>query len=182
MKMLRPDARWRFCARGLIVALSASVSAAPWSDADMAAAEQLVREYVDRDSKAERFSANDWFARVHAWDDAPAADGFALICGATVGEARRAPDAGSVLVTVTYERIGWLESGEDGGTLVSDVAREVVDFDVVRDGGTLLIAAPSFEPRVRLDALPEGALSDRQLAIARELAARFASATDGGDR
>jgi len=129
----------------------------------------LVRQYVERDSRGERLATAAWFLRVVAWPEDPAFDSYTVIAGFAFGQPAETGD--SVLVPVSYHRLGWMQTtGRASVRFVASDSAERYVFRLGQHEGRWVIAHPRLEPHVVADtALAKAPLSkpDREALQAR---------------
>ncbi len=120
------------------------------SDA-LAGARSLVEEYVLRDSRGDRLSANQWFLESVLFDE-PGWDRMTVIRGYTVGSARIQAD--TVIVPVSYMVIGTLGAPSTGYPAFKSAASvEEREFRVLISTQPFRIAAPSINQHVLVDSV-----------------------------
>lgn len=111
---------------------------------------ELVREYVERDSRGERLRTAPWFLSVVAWQEDPAFDSYTVIVGLQVGQPTQTGD--SATVPVTYQRLGWIQTtGRNTVRFVASDTVERYDFRLGVSAGRWLITEPRLEPHVLVD-------------------------------
>jgi hypothetical protein len=114
---------------------------------DIAAATELVRQYVDRDAQGERLRFSPWFAGAVVWPDDPGYDQFTLISGWEIGPAWGSGD--TVRVTVKYDVVGQAFAGTEGDRrFMPNAGSRSIEFKVVLSARQLKIAGPQIEQHV----------------------------------
>jgi len=135
---------------------------------------ELVREYVERDSRGERLRTAPWFLSVVTWLEDPAFDSYTVIAGFQVGQLAQTGD--SATVAVTYQRLGWIQTtGRNTVRFVPSDTVERYDFRLSMSTGRWLITQPRLEPHVLVDtvlAAPPLGAADRDTLQARRSTVR----------
>ena len=114
------------------------------------AALQLVREYVERDSRGERLKSNAWFNKVVAWPEDPGYDSYTVITGFLVEPIDRQGD--TARVRVSYNVAGEMRAGGKNDARFSrhDTLQAVV-FRIGKYPDGLSIMEPQIEQHVLVD-------------------------------
>ena len=115
--------------------------------ADVAAAAELVRQYVDRDAQGERLQFSPWFAQAVVWPDDPGYDRFTIVSGWEIDSAWGTGD--TVRVPVKYNVVGQASAGtEEDVRFKPNASSRSIEFKVVFRGRIPKIAGPQIEQHV----------------------------------